>query len=122
MIERLQAPVAGVVGVRVAGLLRHEDYVQLEGWLSEARDASGRTSLVVEMGPLKGWTPRAALDDIRLGIFEGSDEIRRMAIVSDKAWIRVCTRLFEPFIRYEMKVFPRDDMQRAWKWASGSGD
>jgi hypothetical protein len=117
MIERLTDLPAGVLGLRVGGVLTPADYTEhIEPMLDEAVQDGGRVRCLVEIeDDFAGQTPPAVVDDVRLalrtvGAFDG------VAVVTDLAWIRIPAQWAAFVVPFPMRVFSKADRARAADW------
>ena len=119
MMERTETTNEGVVIVRVGGVLHHDDYQQVESWIDQAaaRSPTGKADIVFEFKGVKGITPRAMLDDAKLGLYTANREVRRMAVVAESRWVDAVTKMFNPITRYQMKHFEPEARDKAVRWA-----
>jgi hypothetical protein len=118
MIEiRKIAP--GVLSMKVAGKLGKEELERAADALEIALDENEKTHLLgevadfqgIEIGALADYLPRA------LAMIRKIDRFGRVALVSDRSWIRWAARLESallPHIRYETYVSAERDQALAW--------
>ena len=110
-----------VVAIEAKGHIDHEDYEKtliptIESRLRE----EGKIKLFYVAGEdFEGFSVGAAWDDAKLGLTHIGDFVR-IAVVSDKEWIRVGTRLFMPFLAGEVRVFGLDQRDAARAWISAN--
>ncbi|WP_042374189.1 STAS/SEC14 domain-containing protein [Streptacidiphilus neutrinimicus] len=117
MIEKLENLPEGVIGFKIHSRLSGEDYEQvLSPALASAAEAGPiRCVLVIE--EFHGMTADALKDDVKLGL-EHLRGWKRIAVVTDIAWIGNLTNLFGWMIPGETKVFPLSSLPSATAWAA----
>ncbi|HLJ94895.1 MAG TPA: STAS/SEC14 domain-containing protein [Gemmataceae bacterium] len=101
-----------VVG-HASGKLTHEDYENFRWHVEEMIHEHGSVRVMLELSDFHGWEPRAAWDDIQLGLhYPGKFE--RCAILGDRSWQGWMVQLAKPFFRVE--YFDRSQRETAWRW------
>lgn len=117
MMEILSQSQPDVLGVRISGTLTHEDYEKLEPELRLRADSREHFDVLVELADVEGLEPAAIQDDLRF-TREFSDDIGRMAVVSDDPmWERLSEYLGKPLgdlMGIDVKHFDTADV--AWEW------
>lgn len=106
-----------VVAFEAKGHIEAEDYETILSPEIEARiREEGKVKLFYVLGPeFQGFSAGAAWQDTRLGLMHLAD-FARIAVVSDKDWVRTGTRMFAPLIPAEVGVFRLDDQATAKDW------
>ena len=101
--------------IKAVGKLTHKDYEVLSPMLDNAVQAVDHPKIraFVDVLDLDGWELRAAWDDFRLGMKYGK-EFHRVAIVGDKPWERVATKVAGWFISGETEYFEDEDSAMGW--------
>ncbi len=101
--------------IRAVGKLTHKDYEVLSPMLDNAVQAVDHPKIraFVDVLDLDGWELRAAWDDFQLGMKYGK-EFYRVAIVGDKPWERVATKVAGWFISGETEYFEDEDSAMGW--------
>jgi hypothetical protein len=106
-----------LLAIRVTGKLDKSDYERLHPWLHERLAEHSCPSVLVVMDEFKGWESSGALiEDAKLDLAH-HDDVRRVAMVGDRAWEKWMTLLTAPFIKAEMRYFDLDDLDAAREWA-----
>jgi hypothetical protein len=121
VIEKLENLPAGVIGFKIHSRLSADDYQQvLSPALADAAQAGPlRCVLVVE--EFHGMTPEAMKDDVKLGL-EHLRGWKRIAVVTDIAWMTHLTNLFGWMIPGETKVYPLAELDTAISWAAAPAE
>lgn len=103
------------IELRAVGKLSHDDYLSITPLIEDAIAASSEhgVDLLVDAREFDGWEPRAAWDDIKLGI-KHRTSWRRVALVGNKKWEQRLVKLMSWFIAGETKYF--EDTNAALNW------
>ena len=112
-IERSNA--ALYIRLTVTGKLTHADYEIITPMLEAALAGiqEPRLNILVDARELEGWDAHGAWDDFKLGV-KHRREFAKIAIVGNKRWQEMATRLAGWFIGGESKFF--EDYDRAEQW------
>ena len=106
---------AGVIGFEVSGTVRAEDYRDVVIPALERAASQGDVRFVVEMPELKGMTPSAMWQDLKVAA-EYLHAMKRIAVITDLEWVAHMTALFGWMVPYEMRTFPMAQRDDALKW------
>tara|TARA_R110002073_G_scaffold69125_2_gene171565 strand:+ start:2340 stop:2726 length:387 start_codon:yes stop_codon:yes gene_type:complete len=103
------------IGLKVIGKLTHEDYQAFTPMLESALAAVDAPSIrmLVDLRDFGGWEPRAAWDDLKIGLKHGRD-FNRIALYGDNNWQEMCARIASWFICGEIKSFA--SIEEAMDW------
>ena len=114
-IRIIQTGEKEIAEIRLHGKLTHEDYQVMVPVIERAIEAAaGRElDLLVDMREFAGWTREAALDDMRFGL-KIRNAFDKMAIVGNKKWEEISTKLMDHLSRGEMRFFTDYDEALAW--------
>jgi SpoIIAA-like len=118
MIEELGGLPAGVIGFEASGKLRAEDYRDVILPALERAAAAGEVRFVIVMRDFGGMSGGALWQDLKVGI-EHLRAWKRIALVTDIAWMRDLTSLFGWMTPGETKTFPLAERREAAEWAAG---
>lgn len=123
MIEVLPDMPEGVTGIRVSGRLCGDD---LRGFKS-AMDKLLKTDQIriveVIASDYEGFGHGGLIEDLKLGlgaVFQHHSAFKRIAVVSDKEWVRHTLHALAWMVPGELALFGLDDLDRAKNWAAGS--
>jgi hypothetical protein len=99
----------------VSGKLTHEDYEELTPMLEAALATvhAPKVRVFIDAIELEGWEPRAAWDDLKLGLKHGN-EFERIAIFGNRQWQELAAKLGSWFVSGEVKYF--EDRDQAFDW------
>ena len=117
MLERIEGLPDNVIGIRARGELTSDDYNKvLMPAVETALARHDKIRLLYVLGPeFEGLTMGAMWDDTRVG-FAHINRWQRVAVVTDKDWLRHSVDIFGYLIPGEIKSFPttEEDAARAW--------
>ena len=118
MIEELSGVPAGVIGFEASGRIRAEDYRDVVLPALEHAAATGEVRFVIVMRDFEGMSGGAVWQDLKVGI-EHFRAWKRIALITDIAWMRDLTSLFGWMTPGETKTFPLAQRDAAIEWAAG---
>ena len=120
MIEVLDGLPEGVVGVEAVGEVSAHDYeTVLIPVFEAARAQHAQVHVVFVAGErFEGFAPGALWDDAKYGFshFKGWG---RVALVTDRDWMRQLTHTFSWLAPNGMRAFPTSQLAEATTWAAG---
>ena len=119
MLEKLQDLPDSVVGFKASGEVTGDDYRNILIPAVEAALESGRkVRLLYVLGPdVTGFSAGAAWQDTKVGVGHYS-RWEKVAVVSDKEWLRHSVDLFGYLIPGEVKAFTPAEEAQARTWVS----
>ena len=119
MIRILEGLPENVLAVEAVGKVTDDDYeTTLAPAIAELLSAHGKIRYVYVLGDeFDGWTLGGMWEDAKLG---GADLGRweKIAVVTDKDWVRHAVKAFGWMIPGQVRVFALDDLKDATDWAS----
>ena len=118
MMKELSDLPAGVIGFEASGKIRAEDYRDVVLPALERAAATGEVRFVIVMRDFGGMSGGALWQDLKVG-FEHLRAWKRIALVTDIAWMRDLTSLFGWMTPGEVKTFPLAQQDEAIGWAAG---
>jgi stage II sporulation SpoAA-like protein len=118
MMNELSDLPAGVIGFEASGRIRAEDYRDVVLPALERAAATGEVRFVIVMRDFDGMSGGAMWQDLKVG-FEHFRAWKRVALVTDIAWMRDLTSLFGWMTPGETKTFPLARQDEAIAWAAG---
>ena len=118
MIEELSGVPAGVIGFEASGRIRAEDYRDVVLPALEHAAATGEVRFVIVMRDFEGMSGGAVWQDLKVGI-EHFRAWKRIALITDIAWMRDLTSLFGWMTPGETKTFSIAQRDEAVQWAAG---
>ena len=120
MIERLSDLPDGVIGFEASGKLHAEDYRDVVLPAVEEAASRGEVRFVIVIPDFDGLSAGALWQDLKVGV-EHLGSWKRIALVTDIAWMTHMTALFGWMTPGEVKVFPLAQRDEAIAWAAGGG-
>lgn len=119
MIELIRDLPPRVVGARASGTITASDYeTVLMPAVEEAIKAHGSVRLLYQLGAeFVGYSPGAMWDDMKLG-FAHLKAWKRLALVTNHAWLAGAMRMFSFTMPCPVKVFANAEYADAVKWIS----
>ncbi|WP_308365287.1 MULTISPECIES: STAS/SEC14 domain-containing protein [unclassified Microbulbifer] len=104
-----------LLSLHVRGKLTHEDYEAIVPMLESAIAGEENPKIDVFMNAveMEGWEPRAAWDDLKLGLKHGR-HFNRVAVVGSKRWLELMTRAGSLMIGGEARYFENEESAMAW--------
>lgn len=118
MMKELSDLPAGVIGFEASGKIRAEDYRDVVLPALERAAAAGEVRFVIVMRDFDGMSGGAMWQDLKVGI-EHLRAWKRIALVTDIAWMRDLTSLFGWMTPGEVKTFLLAQQEEAIGWAAG---
>jgi len=120
MIEVLSDMPQGVTGIRVSGRVSGDDIREFEPTMDDL--VVGGEIRIVEVidSDYEGFGPGGLAEDLKVGfgaLFKHHSAFKRIAVVSDKAWVAHTLHAVAWMIPGELQVFGLDELDRAKQWA-----
>jgi hypothetical protein len=103
------------LSLRVSGKLTHEDYGTITPMIESALEGikEAKIKVFLDASELEGWEMRAAWDDFKLGVKHGK-KFEKIAILGNKRWQELATKISSWFISGESKYF--EYIKEALNW------
>lgn len=104
-----------LLSLHVRGKLTHDDYEAVVPMLESAiaGEENPKINVFVNAVEMEGWEPRAAWDDLKLGLKHGR-HFNHVAVVGSKRWLEMMTRAGSLMIGGEARYFESEESARAW--------
>jgi hypothetical protein len=115
MLEKLSESSGPVVGYKVDGKVKAEDYQQLNSEVQALVDQYDEIYILLDLQEFAGEEAKAWLPDMKFG-HRFHDKINKMAIVGDKRWEKWLAALADPFYAKDAELFHSDEVDKAWAW------
>jgi hypothetical protein len=122
MIEVLPDMPEGVTGVRVSGRLGGDELREFKPTAEEMLHADEIRIVEVISPDYEGFGPGGLFEDLKLAfgtVWPHHSAFKRIAVVSDKAWVAHTVHALSWLIPGELAVFTLDDLESAKEWAAG---
>ena len=118
MINELDGLPEGVIGFEASGKIAAEDYRDVIVPALEQAAKIGDVRFLIVMRDVDGISGGAIWQDLKVGI-EHLHAWKRIALVTDIAWMSHLTDLFGWMTPGETKTFPLEHKDEAIQWVSG---
>jgi hypothetical protein len=89
------------------------DYRRFEDDVARQLDRQGKLSLLIDLRDMLGYTVDVALEDIKFTRKHAHD-VGRIAVLSEREWVKWTALLSQLFIDAEIKVFEDETAAREW--------
>lgn len=122
MIEVLPDMPDGVVGIRVSGTIDGDQLRDFKPAMDELLGAGEIRIVEVVADDYEGFGPGGLAEDLKLGLgtlIHHHGAFRRVAVVSDKAWIGHALHAMAWLVPGEITLFGLDELEQAKDWAAG---
>jgi len=116
VIEQLPSPSDKVLGFKLSGKLRDEDYKTFTPAI-DAAAGSGKVRVLAQFHDFHGWDLHALWDDIKFATTHCT-KIERIALVGEKSWEKWMAKVCAPFTMAKVKYFDASEVDKAWAWAA----
>ena len=122
MIELLPDMPKGVTGVRVSGRIGGDE---IRNFKSAAKEMvnTDEVRIVEVIGPdYEGIGPGGLFEDLKMAfgtVLPHASAFKRIAVVSDKAWVGHTLHAVSWMIPGELAIFKLDELDKAKEWAAG---
>jgi hypothetical protein len=124
VVERLEDMPGETLGFRISGRLTRDEYFQILDPIREKLERGEKVSFLVETAPdFHGLDVGALWEDVKAA---GSVGLKhrtaweRLAVVTDKDWMRHGIAAFGWVIPGEIRVFEPGELEQARAWTGGS--
>lgn len=103
------------IEIIIDGKVTTEAMEQLYRKIESKATEWGKMNVLERYITMDSLEPRAVWLDLRV-YFRNRDCFNKVAIVTNKKWVKALTRMIGPFFKVEVKVFPNDGLQEARAW------
>ena len=118
MISQLDGLPPGVIGFESTGKIAAEDYRDVVMPALEQAAKAGEVRFVIVIRDFDGISGGALWQDLKMGV-EHLNGWKRIALVTDIAWMIQLTGVFGWMTPGETKTFPLDQRAQAIEWVAG---
>ena len=115
MLEIMERSSGNVVGLRVTGRVRREDFRVLTPYVHDAIARHGSVRLLCDLSGWAGIEPGALWEDLSFSLRHAHD-IERMAVVTDRRWIERWVAFAGQLVGTEVRCFEPADLDGGWAW------
>jgi SpoIIAA-like len=124
VVEKLDGMPEGTLGFRISGRLTRDQYFQLLDPVRDQLERRDTVSFLIVTDPdFEGLDLGALWEDVKAA---GSVGLKhrsswdRLAVVTDKDWMRHAISAFGWLSPGELRVFEPDELERAKAWTGGA--
>jgi hypothetical protein len=123
VVEPIPDMPAGTHGFRLSGRLTHDEYFQILNPIQEQLERGDQVSFLIETAADFGGLEASAMwEDVKrapsLG-FKHRAQWERLAVVTDKDWMRRALAAFGWLVPGELRVFEPGELEQAKAWVGG---
>ena len=115
MYDLLEESAGNILGFKIGEDITFEDLHDMGEIMADAIATSGRIRLLIEIEGFRHMEPEALLEKLKFARDHGKD-IEKMAVVSDRVWIKSWLKIGGLFTHKEAEHFNRSETADAWKW------
>jgi hypothetical protein len=122
VIEILADMPKGVTGIRVSGRLAGDQLRDVKPIVEKALQTDEIRIVEVIAPDYEGFGPGGLFEDLKLAfgtVLPHHSAFKRIAVVSDKAWVGHTVHALSWMIPGELAVFKLDELEQAKQWAAG---
>lgn len=122
MIEILTDMPTGVTGIRVSGRISGEELREFQPVMEDLGKAAEIRIVEVIDPDYDGFGPGGLTEDLKMGfgaLLHHHSAFKRIAVVSDKDWVRHTMHAIGWMVPGELAVFGGNELDRAAEWAAG---
>ena len=122
MIELLPDMPKGVTGVRVSGRLGGDELREVKPTIEDMLKTDEIRIVEVIGNDYEGFGPGGLFEDLKIAVgtvWPHHAAFKRIAVVSDKAWVAHTLHAVAWMIPGEYAVFTLDELDKAKEWAAG---
>lgn len=112
----------GVSGVRVSGRLAGDELRKLKPTIEDMLNTDEVRIVEVIAPDYEGFGPGGLFEDLKLAlgtVLPHHSTFKRIAVVSDKAWVAHTLHAVSWMIPGELAIFTLDELEKAKEWAAG---
>ena len=121
MIERIDDLPEGVLGFRAGGMLTRDEYREMLAPIYDTLERGEKLDIYFELVGHFHLDAGAAWEDLKAAGSVGlkhRSSWHRMALVTDRDWIRHAVAIVGPLVPGELRVFAPDENDQARAWIS----
>jgi SpoIIAA-like len=124
MVERVQGMAAGTLGFRLSGRITRDEYFEILNPIREQLERGEKVSFLVETAAdFHGLDVGALWEDVKVAGTVGlkyRSSWERLAVVTEKDWMRHGIAAFGWLIPGEIRVFEPGALESAKAWTAGA--
>ena len=115
MMRRLEKSHDTIIGYSLSGEVTSDEYTQLASELRDAIAKHGAIRVLFRLSDLELSSFFTALDERLSFVRENSDDVERVAVVTDDTMTEMLTKVAKA-APVDLQTFSTDDEPKAWAW------
>jgi len=115
MFQQLSGSTGNVFGFKIGEDTTGVDVLDMSRIISETIAQYGKIRLLIEIEGFRHMEPEFLLEKLRFAR-EHAREIERMAVLSNRVWIKSWVKVGGQLTQTDVEYFDRSEMEAAWKW------
>lgn len=115
MYRQLPESSENVLGFLISDRITLADVHQMYGIMADAIAAHGSIRLLMEVEGFRHMEPEALAEKFKFAIDHARD-IEKMAVVSDRTWIKSWVKVTGLLAQGRTEHFHRSEIRSAWEW------
>lgn len=115
VIDRSETGIDNFVEIHVSGKLDKTDYEVFVPRMELIMREHDVLRMLVVLEEFEGWTAGGLWEDIKFDTKHYND-VERLAIVGDKKWHEMMSKVCKPFTTAEVRYYPLCDLETARGW------
>jgi hypothetical protein len=115
MYNLLKESAGNILGFKIGEDITAEDVHDMDKIMADAIATSGRIRLLIEIEGFRHMDTEALLEKMKFAR-DHVQHIEKMAVVSDRVWIKSWLKIGGLFTHKEAEHFIRAEMESAWEW------
>ena len=115
MFKQLSGSAGSALGFKIGEDTTGEDIGDISRIMSQTIAASGKIRLLIEIEGFRHMEPEGLLEKVRFAK-EHAREIERMAVLSNRVWIKSWVKIGGMLTHTDVEHFDRSEMEAAWQW------
>ena len=115
MLEIRERPGSNIVELTVDGRITREDFDKAVAVLDKKIAEHGNVRLLEEVKRVGAVEPSLIWEDLKW-VFAHFKDITKTAVVADRKWIELYTRIVKPFVKIEIRYFDGSEIEEARRW------
>ncbi len=115
MYQQLSGSSGKLLGFKISDGVTGEDVRRIGAITAQEIAASGKIRLLVEIEGFRHMEPEALLEKLKF-VTDHAKDIERIAVLSDRVWIKSWVKVGGLPTYTEVEHFDRSEIEAAWKW------
>ncbi|MFZ0612954.1 MAG: STAS/SEC14 domain-containing protein [Desulfobacterales bacterium] len=115
MLEIRETPDSNIVEIAVDGRISRKDFDRAVTVLNNKIAVYGNVRLLEEVKRIGAVEPSLIWEDLKW-VYLHFKEITRTAVVADRKWIELYTKIVKPFVKIEIRYFDSSEIEEARRW------